>query len=128
VGVHSVEDLDQTCGEYPALIGGTFRWHPGDSRDATCVIAAQHATTAELPSTFAVRDEIHELWNFRADNHVLVTCAAVDGTTQLPISWWRDEGMGRVFVTTFGHTSERWSDATLVEHHVLPAVRWALGM
>jgi type 1 glutamine amidotransferase len=126
VGVHSVEDLDQTCGDYPALIGGTFRWHPGDTRDASCSTVGSHPTNAELPSVFSVIDEIHELWNFRADNHVVVQCAAIDGTTQLPISWWRDEGLGRVFVTTFGHTAERWSDATFVEHHVLAAVRWVL--
>lgn len=127
VGVHAVEDIPG-CNAYAQFIGGTFRAHPGNVRAGRCAPSAAHPAVAELPQSFAWTDEFHEMWNFRPDNHVVLRCDSLDGTARLPIAYWRLEGAGRLFVSTLGHPSENWSSATLVDHHVLPAIRWVLRL
>jgi hypothetical protein len=127
VGIHAATDAYANADSYVRLLGGRFDGHPGDVRTASCRKEGRHPGVARLPVTFEVRDEFYLFRSFRPDNQVAVRCLAVDGRTMIPVAWHRDEGAGRVFYTTFGHTNEIWSERRLVEDHMIPALLWALG-
>jgi type 1 glutamine amidotransferase len=121
---------------YVNLIGNDFAGHPGDVSPATCTTMGTHVSVATLPAVFMTTDEVYASTMFRLDNQVVLTCVSSgDGThTMRPISYYREEGQGRMFYTALGHDNARWTapmDATkpssrLVENHVLPALLWAM--
>ena len=127
IAIHAATDAYANADSYVRLLGGHFDGHPGDIRTASCRKEGRHPAVARLPATFEVRDEFYLFRSFRPDNQVVVRCRAVDGRTMIPVAWYRDEGAGRVFYTTFGHTSEIWTQGRLVEDHMVPALLWALG-
>jgi hypothetical protein len=126
VGIHAATDAYPKVDSYVRLLGGHFDGHPGDVRVARCGKEGRHPAVARLPSAFDVRDEFYLFRSFRPENQVVVRCTAVDGRTRIPVAWYREEGAGRVFYTTFGHTSESWADRRIVDDHLLPALRWAM--
>jgi type 1 glutamine amidotransferase len=112
---------------YTALIGGRFVDHPGGVRSSICHPARTHPAVAQLPPAFPVHDEIYDMDHLDPANVIDLRCNAVSGPP-LPISWHRDEGMGRVFYTALGHDRADWAaDSMLVTHHVMPGIFWALG-
>ena len=122
---------------YVNLIGNDFVGHPGGVAPATCTTMMPTQPAAmQLPATFSTTDEIYATTMFRMDNLTVLTCVSSgDGTkTMRPVSYVRQEGMGRVFYTALGHDDARWTapmDAThansrLVEDHVLPALLWTM--
>ena len=44
-----------------------------------------------------------------------------------PVAWARNYGKGRVFYSTFGHTTESW-DNPAMQTMWLEAIKWAMGM
>jgi len=44
----------------------------------------------------------------------------------VPVSWVRDYGQGRVFYTNFGHNESTWRDPVFREH-AIEGMGWALG-
>jgi type 1 glutamine amidotransferase len=129
VGVHAATATSYgATSPYVALLGGLFVDHPGDVHDSTCFPSGAHPAVAQLPASFAIRDEIFRLSNRRADSTVVVECLATDGKTRLPIAWHHVEGAGRVFDTALGHPLELWTaDGLLLTKHVIPAILWTLG-
>ncbi len=127
VGIHAATDAYPNADSYVRLLGGLFDGHPGDVRAASCRKEGNHPAVTRLPPTIEMRDEYYLFRRFRPDNQVVVRCAAVDGRSLIPVAWYRQEGAGRVFYTTFGHPSEAWADRRLVDDHVVPAILWALG-
>jgi hypothetical protein len=127
VGIRAATDAYPSADSYVRLLGGLFDGHPGDVRAASCRKEGTHPAVTRLPPTFEVRDEYYLFRRFRPDNQVVVRCAAVDGRALIPVAWYREEARGRVFYTTFGHTSEIWTERRLVDDHVMPALLWALG-
>ncbi|MDP3275748.1 MAG: ThuA domain-containing protein [Deltaproteobacteria bacterium] len=125
LGVHAVADA-YGCGPYTRLIGAVFRSHPGNTRVSTCFTEGDHPAITSLPASFQWQDEYHLLHNFREDNRVALRCLGVDGVERVPIAWYRNEGAGRVFVTTLGHAAERFDDPRMTDAHLLPALRWVL--
>lgn len=127
IGVHAATDAYANADSYVSLLGGLFDSHPGDVRTATCRKDGDHPAVARLPATFEVRDEYYLFRRFRPDNQVVVRCTAADGRTLIPVAWYRAEGTGRIFYTTFGHPSAIWADRRIVEDHIIPAILWTLG-
>ncbi len=125
VGIHAVDDAYDGCGPFNAIVGGWFAGHPGDTRQNDCVTHGTHPALGSLPASFRIEDEFHLLWNFRGDNVVLVSCETDDHTSSMPVSWVRDEGAGRVFVTTLGHPDATYADSRFVDH-VLAGTAWVL--
>jgi type 1 glutamine amidotransferase len=59
---------------------------------------------------------------------VVLRCGALTGNTKLPIAWYRNEGAGRVFYSSLGHTAEDFAPGSLLmKDHFLPGALWALG-
>lgn len=121
---------------YVNLIGNDFVGHPGGVAPATCTTMGTSPAVMQLPATFGTTDEIYATTMFRMDNQTVLTCVSSgDGTkTMRPVSYVREEGMGRVFYTALGHDDARWTapmdaahaNSRLVEDHVLPALLWAM--
>ncbi|HVU49873.1 MAG TPA: ThuA domain-containing protein, partial [Polyangia bacterium] len=121
---------------YVNLIGNDFVGHPGGVAPATCKTVGTQASIMQLPATFTTTDEIYATTMFRMDNQTVLSCVSSgDGTgTMRPVSYVREEGMGRMFYTALGHDDARWTapmdakqaNSRLVEDHVIPALLWAM--
>jgi type 1 glutamine amidotransferase len=129
IGIHAASSTfyDPT-GPYTRLIGGKFVEHPGSVRKDTCFPEGTHPAAAKLPASFTTTDEIYVFSNYRADNQVVLRCAALTGNEKLPIAWFRNEGKGRVFNSALGHNADDFApSAMLMTNHFLPGMLWALG-
>ena len=49
-----------------------------------------------------------------------------DGPREVPVSWLREAGDGRVFYTNFGHREETFSNPAILRH-MLDGIQYALG-
>lgn len=125
LGIHAAGD-GYRCGPYQQLIGGTFRSHPGNVREATCRTIGDHVAIVELPKSFQATDEFYLYYNFRESNKVLIECTSLDGKEQLPIAWHRTYGKGRIFYSGLGHEEAYWSNEMMLDKHLLPALQWVL--
>jgi hypothetical protein len=121
VGIENATNAHVGSAAYVALFGAVFAGHPGGIRRVTCLTEGDHPSVAALPTPWEVNDEIYVFTRFRADNQVVLRCAA----ERLPVAWHRTEGRGRIFYTALGHLDEAWTRSRLVPDHVLPALSWA---
>ena len=97
-------------------------------RQATCWPEGTHVSAVNLPPSFQTTDEIYVVDHYRADNQVVLRCAAFTGNEKLPIAWYRNEGAGRVFYSALGHNASDFAPtAHLMKEHFLPGALWALG-
>jgi hypothetical protein len=120
---HAYDDPSDNSETYVGLLGADFAGHPGDFMSATCTKQGNHPSVAMLPANFNVMDEIYSFTRFRMDNQVVLTCAS----DHRPVSWYREEGAGRIFYTALGHSNEIWMMPPLVDQHVIPGLLWAMG-
>jgi hypothetical protein len=118
-------DFPPVSAPYIALIGGDFNGHTGFG-PGTCAPVGSHPTTAMLPATFAITDEVYYFKDVAADIQVVLECEN-PGAAPRPISWVRTQGAGRVFYTALGHADPSWTTGPLVPDHVLPALLWTMG-
>jgi type 1 glutamine amidotransferase len=118
------------------LLGGTFSMHSAFA-PATCTKTnlGDHPSVAQLAPTFNLTDEIYAFSTMRMDDQVVLTCiSSTDPYTVRPISWFRQEGLGRVFYSALGHPAASWTMpmdpkvpmSRLVQDHVLPGLLWAM--
>jgi type 1 glutamine amidotransferase len=121
---------------YINLIGNEFGGHPGGVALANCTKMGTHASVAQLPATFTTSDEIYSMNTFRMDNQIVLDCVSTAATNKAmrPVSYYREEGNGRVFYTALGHPNAVWTgpmeasaaNTRLVEDHLIPALLWAM--
>jgi glucose/arabinose dehydrogenase len=117
--------------------GGLFKEHPWTQPVQINVEDRDNPADAHLGDSFWVRDEIYVLdedprWN----SHVLlsldmpsvgVVTGHADATRDdYPISWIRNYGEGRVFVTKLGHFADVWRNPDFLRH-LLTGMREAAG-
>ncbi|KAL9714215.1 hypothetical protein Ac2012v2_002525 [Leucoagaricus gongylophorus] len=143
--VHSASDCLRTTSFYGREVGAYFDYHPELQNAIVDVIGPSHPSTAELPTTWKVMDEIY---NFKSDPRsvgAIVVLAAnessysdngvrkFDQGVPHPIAWYQEHGSGvdqdrpagRSFYTGLGHLNETWKDETFLSH-VLGGLHWAL--
>jgi type 1 glutamine amidotransferase len=51
-----------------------------------------------------------------------------DNGNDVAVSWYRNEGLGRVFYTDFAKVDADLKDATLGAKHILPGLAWVLRL
>ena len=115
------------------LIGGTFAGH-ADLGPAVCTKVGGHPSVAQLAPSFRLVDEIYTFVDFRMDNQIVLNCVSgILPNMVRPISWYREEGAGRVFYTGLGHLASAWTgpmdssaESRLVEDHLLPGLLWSM--
>ena len=134
VGAHSATD---TFGDFPgyvAMINGNFAGHPWGG-GTLCTFTnhdPSHPATKMYPAEFQWKDEIYQYRSFDpAAVRVLLSLNMAKTNPkmpyQVPVSWVREYGTGRVFYTNLGHNDATWKDKTF-QSHLLNGIRWALKM
>jgi type 1 glutamine amidotransferase len=137
VGIHSAADTEYGWAWYGQLLGGGayFKSHPVIQPVTVVVENAAHASTAHLPATFEVQDE---LYNYKVNPRASVTVlmrldestyspgAGAMGTDH-PIAWSHEFEGGRAWYTGLGHQAALYSDPRFTQH-LLGGIRWTAGV
>jgi uncharacterized protein len=151
VGYHAATDNFYAHPEAAAMMGGQFNGHPWNAGGTWAYKLDDPEHT--LNSAFAAQGFWHqdEIYQYRPDTYqgpevlrLLVSLdmtkqAVVDpikddstkggyepGPREVPVSWVRKYGEGRVFVTNLGHREETfWQPAVL--RHMLDGIQFAVG-
>ena len=97
-----------------------------------------HPATRHLGESFAIADDIYQYKAFDRDKVRLLLSldpASLDlenpkvnrEDRDLPVSWAKDHGKGRVFYTALGDWEETWRDPRY-RTHLIRGIRWAMGI
>jgi type 1 glutamine amidotransferase len=94
-----------------------------------CRVITQHPSTVQLGATFAFSGNLDNTDFLAPDTVVLVRCKwQTDNGNDVAVSWYRNEGLGRVFYTDFAKVDADLKDATLGAKHILPGLAWVLRL
>lgn len=141
-GIHAASDNFGRHPECRALIGGQFGGHPWNAGGtwAFKLDDPDHVLNAAFEGRgFWHSDEIYQ---YGADSYqgpkVLrllvsldmnqneVSKQIQDGPREVPVSWIRKAGEGRVFYTNFGHREETFRNPVMLRH-ILDGIQYAAG-
>jgi type 1 glutamine amidotransferase len=135
LGTHSASDTYHDRSEYLDMLGGEVATHGSIAEGTIRVDDPADPSVAHLAPRFTIVDELYRITRInRSAVHMLLSIDSnpADGVgtpgaaVDLPISWRKSLGAGRVFYTALGHREEVWQDARF-QQHLLGALRWALG-
>jgi hypothetical protein len=142
VGIHAATDNFPTWPEGRELFGGYFDGHPwtGDGTWAVMVTDRGHPLTAAFGgSDFVIKDEIYRIRqiDLRKNCRVLLAldlrneanlkaAGVLPSDRDLPISWVRTYGRGRLFYSSLGHNHEVYTNPAVLRHY-LDGIQFALG-
>jgi uncharacterized protein len=125
VGIHGATDSFDDAGEveaYTDLIGGWFQSHPPRGEFPVTVKNTSHPITREMKN-FRVRYDERYVMKLADGLDVLLT-VDVDGK-EIPNTWTKDYGQGRVFYTGLGHDRTTFRNATFLSM-VVRGIKWAI--
>lgn len=142
IGIHAASDNFYDWPEAAEMMGGLFDGHPWNANGTWAVKLddPEHPLTAAFKGKgFSLSDEIYRFKAPISREHLRVLVSLdlgdednmkVEGlrTTDIdiPISWLRSFGKGRVFYCSLGHNNEvYWNPAVL--QHYLDGIQFALG-
>lgn len=135
LGAHNATDTFYQWPEYGEMIGGYFDGHPWNQFEAPIIVEDQDfPATAHFPPTFVIHDEIYQIRNFSRDRvHVLMSLdtSKVDMSKEgvkhdeIPVTWIREYGRGRVFYSSLGHRYEVWQNPD-IQRMWIEAVKWVM--
>ncbi len=149
VGYHAASDNFYAHPAAAAMIGGQFNGHPwgaGGTWAFKLDDPGHRLNEAFQGQGFWHQDEIYQ---YRPDTYqgheVLRILVSLDmskdavskqlkpdgggyppGARQVPVSWVRDYGDGRVFITNLGHREETFRNPTVLQH-MFEGIQFALG-
>ena len=134
VGFHSATDTYHKTEPYWDMIGGTFNGHPWGAGTTVTITVDDPNFPASKPfgKEFKIKDEIYQYSHWQPEKvHVLMSLNMAKCNPkkpyQVPISWVKDYGDGRVFYTNLGHRESTWVDKRFLAS-VEGGVRWILGL
>ena len=149
IGFHSALDTYHNYKPYWDMIGGTFAGHPWNAGELVTITVhdTKHPAMKPFGGEFQIKDEIYWYRNWQPEKvHVLMSlniekCPTKGGKKKVkegdkevevlearhvPVSWVKNYGDGRVFVTNLGHNEATWVDKRFLDH-VTGGVKWVLG-
>ena len=142
VGIHAATDNFPTWPEAQELFGGFFDGHPWTAAGTWAVRIAdrEHPLTASFKGKdFLISDEIYRIRpvDLRKNSRVLLAldmrsegnlkAAGVRPTDRdIPISWVRRYGKGRLFYCSLGHNEDVYTNPAVLMHY-LDGVQFAMG-
>jgi type 1 glutamine amidotransferase len=110
---------------YNQLIGG--RGGGGNTEaPSTCTKAADHPSTTMLPAMFPYTGNLDNADYLAPDTVVLVKCKWTSPVKEVSTSWYRMEGLGRVFYSNFAKEDVDLTNATVGTNHIVPGLAWVL--
>ncbi len=149
IGFHSALDTYHNYKPYWDMIGGTFDGHPWNAGELVTITVhdTNHPAMKPFGGEFQIKDEIYWYKNWQPEKvHVLMSLniekcptkgskkkikegdkeVEVIDARHVPVSWVKNYGDGRVFVTNLGHNESTWVDNRFLDH-VTGGVKWVLG-
>ncbi|MEO1530262.1 MAG: ThuA domain-containing protein, partial [Planctomycetota bacterium] len=142
IGIHAASDNFNRHPECLKMVGGTFNGHPwgAGGKWAFKLNDPAHALNKAFDGKgFWHTDEIYQ---YKPESYVgtgvlrvLVSLdmsqSAVldrikDGPREVPVSWVREIGDGRLFYTNFGHRDDTFRKPVIMKH-LLDGIQFALG-
>ena len=142
VGIHAATDNFPTWPEAVALFGGSFDGHPWTADGNWKVKVDDPTHTLNLAfggKGFEIHDEIYRVKqaDLRKTSRVVLGLDMKDQHTRsakgvkpsdrdIPISWIRLYGKGRLFYCSLGHNHEVYSNPAILKHY-LDGIQFALG-
>ena len=142
IGLHAATDNFYTWPEAAEMMGGQFVAHPWTAGGVWAVknYEPNHPLNAAFKGEgFKVKDEIYRQKRMSAveNRRILLTLDLNDPATRnakgvmesdvdMPISWIRDYGKGRVFFCGLGHNNEIYYRPAILQHE-LDGIQFALG-
>ncbi len=142
VGIHAASDNFGRHPECRLVVGGEFGGHPWNAggRWAFKIDDPEHV----LNRSFGGKGFWHtdEIYQYKPETYVgpkvlrlLVSLdmnqdevlkQIKDGPREVPVSWLRKAGDGRVFYTNFGHREDTFKNSMILKH-MLDGIQYALG-
>ncbi len=142
IGIHAATDNFYNWPEAASIMGGTFDGHPWNAGGtwAIKIDDPDHPVTrAFAGQNFNISDEIYRIRQraLRQNARVLLSLDMTDEGNlsangvrftdkDLPISWVRNFGKGRVFYSSFGHNHAIYWNPKILQHY-LDGIQFALG-
>ncbi|OYP38522.1 ThuA domain-containing protein [Rhodopirellula sp. MGV] len=142
IGFHAASDNFNRHPDCLELVGGTFAGHPwgAGGKWAFKLDDPDHVLNAAFEGNgFWHTDEIYQ---YNPKSYVgpevlrilvsldmtkdAVSSRIDDGPREVPVSWVRTAGDGRVFYTNFGHREDTFANPVIVKH-MLDGIQYALG-
>jgi type 1 glutamine amidotransferase len=150
VGFHSALDTLKEYQPYWDMVGGSFAGHPWNSGETVTITVhdQNHPAMKPFGSEFQIKDEIYWYNHWQPEKvHVLMSLNLAKCKTKgemkkgpdgkntdevakarhVPVSWVKNYGDGKVFVTNLGHNESTWVDQRFLDH-VAGGVKWVLGL
>ncbi len=142
IGIHAATDNFPTWPEGQELLGGVFDGHPWTAVGTweVKITDPSNALTAAFGGkNFLIKDEIYRVRqiDLRKNSRVLVALDMQSGRNRevngvrssdkdIPISWVRTYGRGRLFYCSLGHNSDVYMNGPVLRHY-LAGIQFALG-
>jgi len=142
MGIHAATDNFYNWPEAAEMLGGQFDGHPWDGQGIWSVEISDpnHILNEGFENKkFKVNDEIyhHKKLNLRENCRVLIGLDMRDSVNlgakgvhftdkDIPISWVRSFGNGRIFYCSFGHTPAIYWNSEILAHY-LAGIQFILG-
>jgi type 1 glutamine amidotransferase len=142
IGLHAASDNFYTWPEAAEMIGGQFDQHPWTSGGVWAIknYEPNHPLNAAFKGEgFKVRDEIYRQKKFGEveSRRILLTLDFNDSATKnakgamesdrdMPVSWIKDYGKGRIFFCGLGHNVEVFCRPAILQHE-LDGIQFAIG-
>jgi len=142
MGIHAASDNFGRHPECRAIVGGEFGGHPWNAGGnwAFKLDDPEHVLNAAFEGKgFWHTDEIYQ---YKKETYVgpkvlrllvsldmgqkEVSKLINDGPREVPVSWLRKAGDGRVFYTNFGHREDTFQK-TVILRHMLDGIQYAIG-
>lgn len=129
-GTHCASVTFQTANPphpYNQLVGGRGGDGYFDGVSA-CKTEGAHPSTLLLPSSFDYQGNLDNADFLGPDTTVVVRCQWSGGAKKdVPVSWYRASGKGRVFYTNFAKEAVDLQNPMLGDKHILLGLGWVLG-
>jgi type 1 glutamine amidotransferase len=142
IGLHAATDNFYTWHEAAEMMGGLFDSHPWGAGGVWAIkdYEPNHPLNAAFKGEdFKVKDEIYRQKKLSAveNRRILLTLDMNDPATKsakdaresdqdMPVSWIKDYGKGRVFFCGLGHNNEIYYRPAILQHE-LDGIQFALG-
>ena len=123
VAIHGATASFSSSEEYHRLIGADFENHPPVMKFAVSRSNTDHMVTVRMPEAITVEDELY-LLRAKADYQILMTARYL--SQDVPITYVRQQGKGRIFYTALGHGRSTF-DHPRFRDLICYGTRWALG-
>lgn len=113
--------------DWREFLGVTSKRHDHQSEYPVKVVAKDHPIMKDFPTDYVTpKDELYIIEHVWPETTVLATSTSEKTSKAHPVFWTSKYGKGRVFGTTYGHSSATFADETFL-NTVMNGLLWSTG-